>query len=477
MKRLFIITLLLATIQLLNAAEKRPNIVFAIADDWGWPHAGAYGDKSLQTPVFDELAKEGILFDHAYVSSPSCTPSRGAILSGQHHWRLREGANLWGTLSKKIPLYTDLLRENGYLVGSMKKGWGPGNYKSGGRKIEPAGKNYENFEAFLEERKEGQPFCFWFGSHDPHRPYEPDIGGKSGIDIKSIKLYGCLPDHPTVRKDVADYLYEVNRFDREVGSLIARLKEIGEYENTIIVMTGDHGMPFPRCKGNLYDTGTRVPLAVTWKKGISNPFKFSKFVSLTDLAPTFLEAAGVEIPDQMTGQSLMEIFSSDKKWVAEKNNRDFIVFGRERHTLAQKYPSKEGYPCRGIRTEKYLLIKNFKPSLWPAGVPNNSTRGVQFSDCDFGPAKQFIIKNRDDANVLKYFDLCFNKRPKFELYDLAKDPEQLKNVADEEKYEDIKQELWGKLKNVLKESADPRVSGDKCKFSTYEYFGRKRNSK
>ena len=458
---------------LLSAAEKKPNIILAIADDWAWPHAGIYEDCGVKTPVFDSVAGKGVLFTHAFVSSPSCTPSRGSILAGQHHWRLQEGANLWGTLSNNINLYTDSLSNNGYYVGYSGKGWGPGNYKAGGRTLPPAGKYFESFEDFLSKRQKGQPFCFWFGSHDPHRPYELNSGISKGIDLEKVKLYDSLPDHPTVRKDVADYFLEVQRFDKEVGEIISTLKKIGEYDNTLIVITGDHGMPFPRCKGNLYDSGTRVPLAISWGDKLSGARKVSDFVSLTDLAPTFLEAAGVNIPDKMTGKSLINILKSDKKGKVEKQ-RDFVIFGRERHTLAQKYPSKEGYPGRGIRTADYLLIKNYKPDLWPAGVPTNSTRGINFSDCDYSPTKKFIIKNRDDSNLQKYYSLAFSKRPKFELYDLKKDPGQIKNLAYEEAYEGIRKKLYKRLKEELQKSADPRLNSTECKFKEFQYFGRKR---
>jgi len=457
----------------LHAADKKPNILLAIADDWGWPHAGVYGDSGVKTPIFDSVAKNGVLFTHAFVSSPSCTPSRGAILSGQHHWRLKEGANLWGTIQKDIQLYTDLLSKNGYLVGHCRKGWGPGSYKAGGRTIPPAGKTYENFKSFLSNRIKGQPFCFWFGSKDPHRPYELDSGVSKGIDIKKIKIYKSLPDHPTVRKDVADYFWEVQRFDSEVAKLISMLKEAGEYENTIIVITGDHGMPFPRCKGNLYDSGTRVPLAISWGKNIKGSRKISDFVSLIDLAPTFLDLAGVKVPDEMSGKSLVNILKSENEGELDKS-RDFIIFGRERHTLAQKFPSKEGYPSRAIRTKDYLLIKNYKPDLWPAGVPTNSTRGIDFSDCDFSPTKQFIINNRDDSNIQKFYSLAFAKRPKFELYDLKKDPDQTKNLAYEDDHENIRKKLYKRLKEALQKSADPRLVSEECKFKEFKYFGRKR---
>lgn len=457
-----------------NAEEKRPNIVFAIADDWGWPHASAYGENiGVTTPVFDSVAKNGVLFSHAFTSSPSCTPSRGAILAGQHHWRLKEGANLWGTISKDIPLYTDILKSTGYFIGHCRKGWGPGSYKAGGRVSHPTGKRFTNFPDFLSKRKKDQPFCFWFGSKDPHRPYELDLGIKKGQDISKIHLFKSLPDHPTVRKDIADYFYEVSRFDREVGGIVDLLKKEGEFENTIIVITGDHGMPFPRCKGNLYDSGTRVPLAVSWGNKLKGARTVSDFVSLTDLAPTFLEAAGIEVPGQMTGRSLLSILNSEQSGSIDAE-RNFVVYGRERHTLSQKFPSEEGYPSRGLRTKDFLLIKNYKPDLWPAGVPTGSTRGIDYSDCDYGPTKQFILKNRDDSNIRKFYALSFAKRPKFELYDLKKDPDQIKNLAYDDAYETTRKELSKKLHSILIKTDDPRVVSKEYQFKEFKYYGRKR---
>ncbi len=239
---------------------QRPNILFAIADDWGWPHAGAYGDPVVKTPAFDRLAREGVLFNHAYISSPSCTPSRNAILTGQYHWRLGPGANLWSTLDPATPVYPLLLEDAGYKIGRFRKSWGPGDISNWKR--HPAGHDYTDtgFAAFMAERKEnqsGQPFCFFLGTSDPHRPYDRGSGVQSGINLDEIRLFECFPDTEIVRSDVADYYYEVQRFDTLVASAIRILEEYGELENTIIVMTGDHGMPFPRCKANNYDSAVQ----------------------------------------------------------------------------------------------------------------------------------------------------------------------------------------------------------------------------
>jgi arylsulfatase A-like enzyme len=207
-----------------------------------------------------------------------------------------------------------LLEQAGYKIGRYRKSWGPGDISNWPK--HPAGENYteKGFEAFLADWDRENPFCFWLGTSDPHRPYDEGIGIKSGIDPEKIELFECFPDHETVRSDVADYYFEVQRFDSLVANAIRLLEEAGELENTIIVMTGDHGMPFPRCKSNNYDSGARVPLAIRWGAGIKSPGRILEdFVSTTDIAPTFLEMAGVEIPEVMTGKAWQTCSNQIKK--------------------------------------------------------------------------------------------------------------------------------------------------------------------
>lgn len=459
-----------------NAAKsaskgKRPNILFCIADDWGYPHAKQYGDKVVKTPAFDQLADEGVLFEHAYVSSPSCTPSRNSILTGQYHWRLKEGASLWSTLDVNIPVYPLLLQEVGYHVGFWRKSWGPGNLKVGGYVDKhPAGKNYrKGFQQFMDARKGEEPFCFWLGSSDPHRGYVKGSGRKSGIPVDKVQVPQFYPDVKEIRSDIADYYFEVQRFDSDCGKAIKLLEKIGELDNTIIVMTGDHGMPFPRCKANLYDMGVRVPMAIRWGDKVKGGRRVSDFMSFTDLAPTFLEAGGVAVPDVVTGQSLLPVLLSKKNGRVD-SERDRAFFGKERHTPAQAKPSNDGYPCRGLRTDEYLYIRNFKSDRWPAGVLKGATHSMGVhSDTDNSPTKSYLIDNRKDPAVKKYYDLSFAKRPGEELYDIAKDPDNINNVATDAKYAKIKEKLSLTLMKELKETEDPRVIGGGEKFDEYKY--------
>lgn len=454
---------------------QRPNILFAIADDWGWPHAGVYGDPVVQTPAFDRVAAEGILFNHAYVSSPSCTPSRNAILTGQYHWRLGPGADLWSTLDPGTPVYPLLLEDAGYKIGRFRKSWGPGDISNWER--HPAGHDYTNtgFAAFMAGRDPDQPFCFWLGSSDPHRPYEEGAGVRSGMDPDKISLYGCFPDHEIVRSDVADYYYEVERFDSLLADAIRVLEEYGELENTLVVVTGDNGMPFPRCKANNYDSGTRMPLAIRWGKGIGHPGRvLEDFISTTDLAPTFLELAGVEIPGAMTGKSFVNLLVSDQEGRVDPDHRSYVLHGKERHVPGQE-GHLGGYPVRAIRTHDYLYIRNFKKDRWPSGTPNYLDAAIPYcwlGDCDNGPTKSYMVDQRekDDAHRMLY-DLAFGKRPAEELYDCRKDPHQLKNLVDDPSCSEIREELAARLMEELLATGDPRASGGGDAFDSVPYLG------
>ena len=453
------------------AADTRPNIVLAIADDWGWPHAGAYGDNGVKTPTFDRLAQEGVLVEHAYISSPSCTPSRGAIITGQQFWRLGAAANLWSVWPSKFAEYPKSLAGDGYFVGSYRKGWGPGTVPDSA--VSPAGNVYKSVKAFFDARPDDMPFCFWFGASDPHRPYREGTGVQAGVELEQVHLFEHYPDSEVIRSDVADYYFEVQRFDRDVGELVDLLEAMGELDNTLIVMTGDHGMPFPRGKGNLYDSGSRVPLAIRWKDRVPGGRTVTDFISTTDLAPTFLEAAGLSAPQEMTGRSLLALLVSGKAGRIE-SDRDHVLFGRERHVVAQEAPNLGGYPARAIRTDYFLYIRNYEPDRWPAGTPDyerSAAPNAWLADCDNGPTKWFLWQNRDDPAYRRYYDLAFGKRPAEELYDLQRDPGQVTNVAHVPEYVRTRKQLAVRLTRGLIRDADPRIDGRGDLFDAQPYLG------
>jgi arylsulfatase A-like enzyme len=499
-----------------------PNILFAFADDWG-RFASAYArldgpgsiNDVVQTPNFDRVAREGILFRRAFVSAPSCTPCRSALLSGQHFWRTGRGAILrgavWDGSNAACPL---MLRDAGYHIGETYKVWSPGTpvdapYGAGKHAYEKAGGRFNqfsenvtkmvaegqpvetarqalyaevlgNFNAFLGDRRPDQPFCYWFGPTNVHRKWIKGSGQALwGIDPDLLrgKMPPFLADVPEVRQDLTDYFGEVQAFDAALGVLLKRLEEIGELDNTLIVVSGDHGAPgFPHGKCNLYDFGSSVSLAMRWG-GAKGGRVVDDLISLTDLAPTFLELGKVTIPNAMTGRSLLGVLTSEKSGQVDPR-RTAVFIGRERHVENARADFMP-YPQRAIRTHDFLYIINFKPDRWPLGDPyrldgNNpptarelteETR-VSFPDEDAGPAKAWLVGQRNNPQWMRLFELAYSRRPREELYDLKSDPHQVANVAADLKYARVRSEMEQRLLEEMRRTGDPRLVDDGKFFET-----------
>lgn len=468
-----------------NNEDNRPNILFAFADDQSWLHTGVNGDKVVKTPAFDRLADEGINFTNSFSACPSCTASRSAVISGQDIWRIKEAGVLFGSIPEDLKIYPHMLSEAGYFVGYTGKGWLPGNYHDLGLEKDPIGKEYNeipeghtavgidrrnysaNFNAFLKDRKEGQPFCFWFGSTEPHRIYEDGVGKMIGMKTEDVDVPPFWPDVEVVRSDILDYYYEIEWFDSHLASMIKKLEDIGELDNTIIVATSDNGMPFPRAKTTLYDWGVHMPLAIRWGDKIKGGRTIEDFVSHTDFAPTFLEAAGIAIPKEMTGKSLFSVLLSEKEGMVD-SSRDRVFTATERHTWCR--PDGATYPVRAIRTKEYLYIRNFEPDRWPTGGPTFVSSNRTFhGDVDACPTKTFMV---DPVNQKKYaeeFQLSFGKRPLEELYRIHNDPGQINNLAENPEYAQIKKQLWKDLQAHLTATSDPRIKGEDP-WQAYTYY-------
>ena len=445
-------------------APARPNVLMIVADDWSYPHAGVLGDRVVKTPTFDRIARDGVTFRNAFVAAPSCTPSRASILTGRAVHQLEEGGNLWGFLPARFPVYPDLLESAGYTVGFTRKGWGPGDFKAGGRTRNPAGNQFASFAEFYSQAPKDKPFYFWFGSQDPHRPYDEGSGARSGLDPARVAVPAFLPDTPTTRSDILDYDFEVQRLDREAGEIVATLEAAGQLDNTLVVFTSDNGMPFPRAKANLYDGGTHVPLAIRFPSRATAGRTIDDFVVLTDLAPTILEAAGLKPPAEMTGRTLMPLLAGQPQ-----PGRDRVFLERERH--AQVRRGDLGYPARAIRNRDFLYIRNVHPDRWPAGDPEMHFSVGPFGDIDGGPTKDLLLQRRDDPGIARYFALATAKRPAEELYDLRKDPQQLENVAAKPEYSGAKAILQTALQNWMRETHDPRAGNNSDPWDRYPYFG------
>ena len=520
------LSLLVVFTPLLHAAD-RPNILFAFADDWG-RYASIYAEANgartpndlIRTPHFVRVAREGVLFRNAYVTAPSCTPCRSSLLSGQYFFRTGRGAILQGAVwDSSIPSYPLLLEKHGYHIGFTYKVWSPGTpanagYGGAANSYGKAGGSFNgfsqtatsmiakgksvdeakaelfkqvtgNFDQFLAARKTDQPFCYWFGPTNVHRKWTAGSGKKLwGLDPEKLqgKLPPFLPDVPVVREDFADYLGEAMAFDSALGLLLAKLEEMGELENTLVVVSGDHGAPgFPRGKCNLYDFGTGVALAARWGKAEGGRV-VDDFVNLMDLAPTFLDAGGVAIPDVMTGRSILPVLQSEKTGLVDPT-RTWVITGRERH-VAKARAGGLPYPQRALRTQDYLYIINFEPDRYPMGDRNGVLEGKVpshnglvnntfdcYADLDASPTKAFMVEHRNDPKWKAMFELGFGKFPREELYVITDDPHQMNNVAKLEHYTTVRKQLEAQLLTELKRVADPRVSQDPVPFEYPPFVG------
>ena len=507
------------------AADKPLNILFCFADDWG-RYASEYAkhekfpspNQVVKTPNIDRIAREGALFSRAYVNAPSCTPCRSALNSGRYFFNCGRAAILNGAVwDPAIPSFALTLKDKGYHIGKAFKVWSPGDpadapfggqahayQKRGGRfnnfseevtKMVAMGQALEdaknelyaevrgNFDDFLKARPKGAPFLFWHGPTNVHRKWIKG-SGEALWGIKSDELKGKLPKHlPDVhemREDFGSYLGEIQAFDAQVGALVKRLEEEGELDNTIIVISGDHGAPgFPGGKCNLYDFGVNVTLAIRWPGQPSGRY-IEDFVNLMDLAPTFMEVGGATIPPGVNGKSLVSLMRSGKSGRIDPD-RDYVITGRERHVSI----AREGnlpYPQRALRKDGWLYIHNFKSERMPMGDYKNLTDSFTpdqdslenntyeaFPDMDSSPAKAWLIAHRNDSQYKWYFDYAFAKRPQEELYDLSKDPDATINIAAEPVHAAKKAEMAAELMAKLKAVGDPRVTQDPVPFELPPY--------
>lgn len=476
--------LLLLTASAISA--ERPNILFAIADDWG-PHASAYGTPWIKTPAFDRVAREGLLFNNAYTPNAKCAPSRACILTGRNSWQLKEAANHICYFPAEFKGWAEALKEHGWNVGYTMKGWGPGvaNDASGKprqmtgvpynkRKAKPATAEISNndyagnFEDFLAAAPEGKPWCFWYGAVEPHRGYEfgsgVKRGGKKLTDIDHVPAF--WPDNEVIRNDMLDYAFEAEHFDRHLGRMLESLEKRGLLENTLVIVTSDHGMPFPRSKGNASVMANHVPFAAMWKQGIQKPGrKIDDFISFVDLAPTLVEVAGLKWGDtgmaETAGRSLTEIFASDKAGQVVPA-RDHVLIGKERTDVGR--PHDWGYPMRAIVKKDALLVENFEPARWPGGNPETG-----YMDCDAGATKSFILEAHRKNEADPFWALCFGLRPGLELYDLKKDGDFVSNIATQPQAAGLLKTLRDQLYSELKRQGDPRMEGKGSIFDEYEH--------
>ena len=466
---------------------ERPNILFVIADDASYPHFGANGCRWVDTPGFDRIARDGILFSNCYTPNAKSAPSRACMLTGLYSWQLREAGNHLPKFPSDIKVVTETMKEVGYTIGFTGKGWAPGDAgQINGKPRELTGTPYQriklnsptpqinatdytaNFKQFLDDQKGENPWFFWVGFFEPHRAYEYGSGitlGNKTIDmIDQVPVF--WPDNETVRTDMLDYAYEIEYLDKHLIMMLDELEKRGILDNTIIVFTSDNGMPFPRSKANNYELSNHMPLAVMWKNGIVSPGRVvTDYVNFVDFTPTFLDVGGIDPVRhgmlQPAGRSLNDIFKNGKEGMTT-SYRNYTLLGRERHDYGR--PGNQGYPTRSIIKDGLLYIHNVKPELFPGGNPETG-----YLDCDGSPTKSQILNMRRESINDRYWQLSFGKRQEQELYNLEIDKDCIINLADHPLYQAQKEEMKETLLSILYQQGDPRMFGAGDVFDHYPF--------
>ena len=465
----------LANYQQQTLPVKKPNILFIVADDAG-ADMSAYGRTWVNTPAFDRIAREGLLFNRAYTPNAKCAPSRACIITGRNSWQLDAAANHWIFFPTKFKTYMESLADVGYAIGFTGKGYAPGKALTvdgqprnllgpeyARRKTNPPAKFISNddyaanFADFVQQNG-GKPWSFWLSFHEPHRAYEYGAGinkaGKRPDMIEHVPSY--WPDSLTIRTDMLDYAYEIEYMDSHVARVLKTLEEAGQLDNTLIVFTSDHGMPFPRVKGNEYENANHVPMAIRWPAGIAKSNrKIDDYVSFIDLAPTFLQAAGVDVKasgmQPMTGKSLFDLFTTPKSGQVNPA-RNFVLVGQERHDIGR--PHDVGYPVRGLHKDGMLYLMNYEPDRWPVCNPETG-----YLNTDGSPTKTLILNLRRSGQDKTYWQMNFGKRPAEELYDVRRDPDCVHNLMSNPKYKAVAQKLKTEMVAKLKTQDDLRQIG------------------
>jgi N-sulfoglucosamine sulfohydrolase len=465
------------------AAARRPNILIAIADDQGHAFTSFAGYRAVRTPAFDRVAREGVYFRNAFAPSPGCSPTRAAFLTGRHTWQIEQAGTHASSFPAKYVVFPELLEKDGYFVGMTGKGWGPGNFAVDGRPRNPAGPAFAkrktdaadggkkpgndyaaNFADFLAARPKDQPFYFWYGGNEPHRGFTKGSGLKAGKQLADAPPPPFLPDTPEVRSDLLDYCVEIEWFDTHLGRMLQQLEAAGELDHTLVIVTSDNGMPFPRAKANLYEYGFHEPLAIRWGDRVPGGRIVDDVVGFVDLTATILDAAGVRHPGgayPLSGRSITNLLYSQQQGRIDPE-RTAVYAGRERHS-SSRYQNWT-YPQRAIRTPEFLYIRNFRPDRWPAGDPvvlgeDGRPEGPHsgYKDIDAGPTLSFLTAQADDPKIAPFLQLAVAKRPAEELFDIVKDPGCLNNLAAKPEFSAVRARLEKQLLDYLRQTGDARV--------------------
>lgn len=403
-----------------------PNIVLLMSDDQSIPDLGAYGNPTIHTPRLDAFAEASMRFNRAYVTSSSCSPSRGSLLTGRsphatgssrlHIWTLPEITHVLG-----------LLKARGYHLGAYRK-LHQDNYKDA---FDFYGDEEVSLDTFFDQRPDDRPFFLWFGANEPHRPYEPGRFDPPH-DPKDVVVPDFLPDTPDVRQDLAWYYDQMAVFDADCGTILDLIDQHNLADNTMVVVTADNGMAFPRAKATCYEAGLKVPLLIRWPGQIEEGAVTDELVSFVDLAATWLDAAGLSLPEDLEGQSLLPLLTG-----AEYDSRDYVFAERNWHD--------NWLPARAVIGERFKLIQNYRLS----------TGYIPSLDIQQSLSYRSITKLHQENGLPEPLDwYAKTSQPQQELYDLQDDSGEWTNRADDPQLQDARNQLERALSDWMNRTHD-----------------------
>jgi arylsulfatase A-like enzyme len=446
-----------ATAAAAQSAAPRPNIVFVLSDDHSYPYLGCYGT-NIRTPNLDRFAKEGMRFDNMYTAAPQCVPSRAAYMTGRSPVAVRMG-RFSSPLPPDIKTLPEHLRAGGYFTGVCRRNFhldGPGNPGPVTKRIfdehemrtwdgrvdflnrnAPRAQTVPIVNQFLDKVPQRKPFFLWLNFNDPHHPWDANaIPDPHKPDRLLVPAH--LPDLPGMRADLGRYYDEISRADEEFASILQVLEKRGLAKNTIVVFAGDNGMAFPHGKGSLYDPGLHVPMLIRWP-GLVKPGSIVKeLVSGEDVAPTLLEAAGIERTREMSGRSFLRLLKGESY-----EHRKYIFGARLPHGNSRFMETTKSSTfdlSRCVRSKRWKLIYNCTPQM--EYQPVDSARDPGWTET--------VAANRAGTLAAPLVKAYFTRpRPVIELYDLESDPSELSNLAGRPEHAAIEQEMKEALQEKM----------------------------
>ena len=415
-----------------------PNFVLIIGDDISVDDFGCYGHPNIRTPHVDKLAKGGLRFTNAYLTTSQCSPTRCSLITGRYPHNT--GApELHSPLPAGQVMFPAILKEAGYYTAAAGK-WHMGKYaRVAFDKIAGGGAGgEERWVQCLQERPRGKPFLMWFAAYDAHRGWSPDKGAKPHTP-KDAVIPPYLIDSPAARKDMAQYYDEIQRLDRYTGLVVDELKKQGVLDNTVIVFMADNGRPFPRCKTRLYDSGIKTPLVLHWPAGLKYKGKVSgSLVSTIDLGPTILELAALKTPKSFQGLSMTPLLADPKASI-----RKYVFAERNWHAqIAHE---------RMVRCGDYVYIRNAHPQL-------PQICGLE-SQC---PQKELRALAKQGKLTPAQMDPLLEPRPAEELFNVSDFPNHIKNIADDPDHRKVLDSLRKIMDQWQKRTGDTVPSLDEA---------------